>query len=103
MATNLTLTCPRCEESVPVHSTDDELPDLRVKVRRVERACRACGETVVGLDAPEQCQNDDCPDPDRGFGPAERIVTRSFSVSLCMDCQDDLDTEAEVRAAIGAG
>lgn len=96
---DLSFACPRCEEEIPVRS-DDDIPDLLVKVRRVERACQACGHRVEGLDAPESCPNDSCPDPSRGWQPAERIVSTSFSIPVCADCQAALDTEAELRAAI---
>lgn len=95
----LSFTCPRCEREIPV-TTAGDLPDVQVKIRRVERACSACGNRVTGLEAPPECPSDSCPDPDRGYSEPERIVTNRIAVPICTDCQDDLDTEAEVTAAL---
>lgn len=90
--------CPGCGEEYEV-SMSDEPPNILVKERDVERACRACGHRVQGLDAPDTCPADGCPDPERGYQPANRVVVRSFRISLCSDCQDR-DLEQLMRDAL---
>lgn len=92
--TGLTFTCEGCGETHSIESPEDDMPDVLVKIRRVERACRACGHVAEGLGAPTQCRNEGCPDPDRGFGSAERVVTRAVEVALCSACQDGVDAGA---------
>lgn len=95
---SLTFTCAGCGHEHAVESTEDDLPDLKVKRRRVERACRACGHQSAGLEAPETCPNEGCPEPDRGFGPAERVVTDAIEVPLCTDCQGAVDADTILDA-----
>lgn len=95
----LSFTCERCGEDVGVRPNDD-IPGIKLKLIRVERSCRACGQMVKGANTPEVCPNESCPEPHRGFAPAERIVSESVELAVCTACQDDLDTEAELAAAL---
>lgn len=92
--------CPSCDTRQAVTSTDDEIPDIYIKIRRVQRSCLACGEKVDGLNHPDECPNDDCPDPGRGWREAEKVVTEAITIPICVDCQDRIDTEGEIRSAL---
>lgn len=90
MSAGLTFTCVGCQSDIDVESTDDDLPDVLVKFRRVERACRACGHTAVGIESPDECPNDRCNNPNRGWTEADRIVTTQEQIPLCEGCQEAL-------------
>lgn len=95
MSTGLVFGCLRCGSQIDV-APDDDVPEVTVKFKRVEVACRACGHTVNGLDAPGECPSDTCPDPERGWQSAEQVVTKAVSVAICSECQAD-SSDGDVR------